>query len=114
MSRVEFIWVSADLEEVVEEIRNFPELTSEEEIVEGDFQFTFEVENPNIKRIKVGVEADQNEGYATVIDVEQARWMDAPEKVKFFFNLLASRTKWELASRFDNEDRPLVHRPRLE
>ncbi|MGQ4266979.1 hypothetical protein [Nocardiopsis changdeensis] len=114
MSRVEFIWVSANPEEVVETIRGFPELTSEKEVVEGDFQFFFKNAGNNIKNLTVGVEANPGDDYQTVIDVEQARWMDAPEKVRFFFDLLAQRTKWELASRFDDDDRPLVHRPLLE
>lgn len=114
MSRVEFIWVSAHPNEVVNTIRSFPELTSEREIAEGDFQFFFKKIGKDIENLTIGVEADSSEDYPTVIDVEQARWMDAPEKVQFFFDLLAQRTNWELASRFDDDDNPLVHRPLLE
>ena len=111
MSKVEFIWVSANLEEVLNTIRKFPETSSEREVVEGDFQFVFNEADERIGSLTVGVEYEANEGYPTVIDVEQARWMDAPEKVQFFFDLLAQRTNWELASRFDDQDRPLVYRP---
>jgi len=111
MSKVEFIWVSANLEEVVDTIRKFPETSSGREVVEGDFQFVFNEAGERLGSLTVGVEHDTNEGYPTVIDIEQARWMDAPEKVQFFFDLLAQRTNWELASRFDNQDRPLVYRP---
>ncbi|MFY7067679.1 hypothetical protein ACOQFV_17640 [Nocardiopsis changdeensis] len=111
MSRTEFIWVSADLEEVVDTIRNFPESNSEQEVTEGEFRFSFERMDEKVGNLTVGVEVDLSEDYPTVIDVEQARWIDAPEKVQFFFDLLAERTTWEIASRFDDDDRPQVHRP---
>lgn len=113
MSRVEFIWISAELNDALNEIRDFPELTSEQEIIEGDFRFSFEGVRPEMGRITIGIEADVSDDYPTVIDVDQARWMDAPEKVQAFFDLLARRTKWEIASRFDNDDHPLVYRPPL-
>jgi len=110
VAKMEMILSSARAEEVSDTIRAFPEVTSEE--VNGNVtEFYFQEISPEIGDLAIDVEEfDDYTGYMTSIDVYGTTWKERPERVNFFFALLSQRTDWELGSRFDANDRPLVHR----
>ncbi|MEU2945585.1 hypothetical protein ABZ617_06125 [Nocardiopsis alba] len=114
MSQSEFIWVAAELEDVLNEIRKFPESTLEKKIIEGDFQFQLKNIDPDGLDIAIEIESDEtNDEYPTILSIQGSRWSDAPEKVQAFFDLMTQRTNWGLASRLNNENIPLTYREPL-
>ncbi|MCK9871574.1 hypothetical protein MRI28_18360 [Nocardiopsis dassonvillei] len=111
MAKIEKIMVSPPVDEVVATLRTFPEVTSQG--VNGDvFEFYFKNISESFGDLAVDVEEFEGyEGLLTSIDVYGTTWKERPDRVRFFFDLLVARTTWELGSRFDANDRPLVHRP---
>ncbi|MFF8764666.1 hypothetical protein ACF07Q_09125 [Nocardiopsis dassonvillei] len=113
MSRAEFIEVSASLGEVASALRGFPEVVQEWSNAPETFEFRIASGDERIGEIDVHVEEVLSGPYNTAIDVFWATWSESPEKVQFIFDLISERTEWEIASRFDGNDHPLVYRPRL-
>lgn len=94
-------------------LRGLPEVVREWSDAPGTFEFRIASGDERIGEIDVHVEEVLSGPYDAAIDVFWATWSDSPGKVQFIFDLLSERTKWEVASRFDGDDRPLVYRPRL-
>ncbi|MFY7067680.1 hypothetical protein ACOQFV_17645 [Nocardiopsis changdeensis] len=113
MSRAEFIEVSATPNEVASTLRGFPETVREWSNAPETFEFRVASGDEHVGDVDVHIEEVSSGPYSTAIDVFSATWSDNPEKVQFIFDLVAKRTRWEISSRFDENDRPLVHRPRL-
>ncbi|MFE6304219.1 hypothetical protein [Nocardiopsis sp. NPDC057823] len=114
LSRAEFIEVSATPNEVASTLRGFPETVREWSNAPETFEFRVASGDEHVGDVDVHVEEVSSGPYSTAIDVFSATWSDNPEKIQFIFDLVAKRTRWEIASRFDENDRPLVHRPRLD
>ncbi|MFC9087626.1 hypothetical protein [Nocardiopsis dassonvillei] len=111
MPRVEFIEVSATPGEVASALRGFPEVVQEWSNAPETFGFRIASGDGRTGEIDVHVEEVLSGPYVAAMDVFWATWSENPEKVQFIFDLITERTKWEIASRFDANDRPLVHRP---
>ncbi|MBB6119519.1 hypothetical protein [Nocardiopsis algeriensis] len=111
LSRVEFIEVSASLDEVACAFRGFPEMVREWSNASGSFEFRIESDDKLVGKIHVHIEEIISGPYSTAIDVFESTWSENPGKVKFIFYLISRRTRWEVASRFDGNDHPLAFRP---